>query len=174
MISRFSIIIMLFLLVACSATVAPKHQVSTPEKKLLTEADFKQAVRRYLENGGGPVVSTYEVVLADLNGDNKQEGLVMMNTPFNTWCHLAGCTLLIFEEQGNNISLNSRVEPIRGPLFIHDTGDKWKSIVSRQYGINRDARYIQLENTGYGYPAFTLNAPNYNGASPQSGFSYFY
>ncbi|MGB1076926.1 MAG: hypothetical protein ACPG05_01355, partial [Bdellovibrionales bacterium] len=61
--------------------------------------------------------------------------------------------------------MNSRIEPVRGPLFIHNSGDQWKSIITRQYGINREARYIELKNMGNGYPAFALNAPDYRGAT---------
>ncbi|MGB1076925.1 MAG: hypothetical protein ACPG05_01350, partial [Bdellovibrionales bacterium] len=93
MIKFFLSISALLVLVACGSTShAPHSQMEALEDKLLTENDFRLAVRHYLENGGGPNVSTYNIVLSDLNGDNVPEGLVMMNTPFNTWCHLAGCT----------------------------------------------------------------------------------
>ena len=166
----------LIFLTACGSSKEPATKsVALEKERLLTESDFKQAVSAYLRNGGGPMVSTYDIALVDLNGDYRPEGLVMMNTPFSTWCHLAGCTLLIFEAHSNNkITLNSRIQPIRGPLFFHGTEGKWKKIVARQDGINRDARYIELKNTGTGYPAFTLNAPDYYGSRPQSDESYFY
>ncbi len=173
---RLILIFICLSIVGCSTrqdTITTPQGIST--EVILTEADFRQAMTEYLYNGGGPAVSTYDVVLADLNGDNRPEGLIMMNTPFGTWCQLAGCSLFIFENHGNRISLNSRVEPVRGPLFLHKKpNSKWKTIVTRQDGINREARYIELTNTGNGYQAFTLNASDYYGSRPQSGESYFY
>ncbi len=159
---------------ACSSPQSIENTISIPINNMLTEQDFREAVTDYLYKGGGPAVSTYDIVMTDLNGDHSPEGLVMMNTPFKTWCKATGCTLLIFEEKQRKISLHSRIEPIRGPLFLHDTEGTWKSIVTRQYGLNRDPRYIELQNEGTGYPAFTLNALDYQGHDPHAGASYFY
>ena len=174
MFRTFLLLLCLFV-VGCASRPEPSVIISeNPSDRMLTEENFKHAMSRYLRNGGGPIVSTYNIVLADLNGDHIPEGLLLMNTPFGTWCKAYGCTLFIFEQQNGVITLNSRIEQVRGPLFLHDTGNSWTSIITRQDGINREARYIALENKGIGYPAFTLNAPNYNGRSPHSGQSFFY
>ncbi len=183
---RIFLILLCLICSACGSShkTVPQNMASLNET-MLTEEDFKHAVTHYLQSGGGPAVSTYDIVMTDLNGDYIPEGLVIMNTPFGTWCHNAGCTLLIFEakkyriegqeEDYRKITLNSRIEPIRTPLFIHNAeGQKWKTILVQQDGLNRDARYIELKNEGRGYPAFTLNAPSYHGNNPHSGQSYFY
>jgi len=168
-------LIALVALVGCGGnSSAPQSQASLLSDFILTETDYSNATRAYLQNGGGPVVSTYDIVLADLNGDHIPEGLVMMNTPFKTWCNIAGCTLLIFEAKGQDIALNSRIHAIRGPLFIHDTGHPWHSIVTRLDGIGQTARYIELQNNGQGYPKAPFTAANFYGHSPQSGKGYFY
>lgn len=172
---KYIAILSLLFLIGCGsgASYNPPAQPRIDDF-ILTEADFKQATQTYLRNGGGPMVSTYDIVMTDLNNDYLSEGLVMMNTPFNTWCNAAGCTLLIFEAKGQNIVLNSRIEPIRGPLFIEEAPYGWKSLIVRQDGMNRDARYIELKNTGNGYPAMTLNSLDYHGEILKSGRGIFY
>ena len=145
------------------------------EEFVLKKSDFKLATWTYLHNGGGPRASSYKIIMTDLNGDHVPEGLVMMNTPHSHWCSAAGCTLLIFEARGRDIVLNSRIEPIRGPLFLHDTGaSSWKTIVTRQDGLGQRAHYIQLENNGTGYLRNTLSAPHFEGYTPQTSNSLFY
>jgi hypothetical protein len=151
-----------------SCANAPKRS-NTPIadlEKILTERDFRQAVIKYLEKTGQPVSSTYDVVLVDLNGDYREEALIMMNTPFSTWCNIAGCTLLIFENTlPNDIKIHSRIEPVREPIFVKNANNKngWKTLITRQDGLNRKARYIKIENNGYGYDAMALNADTYHG-----------
>jgi hypothetical protein len=175
MTNKIFILLISMFLFACGS---PKTHVPIIEDhqdpKMITEVEVRNAVKAYLQNGGGPIASTYNVVLADLNGDHAQEGIVMMNTPFNTWCASSGCTLLVFENSNGKITLNSRIEQIREPLYIHDTNDTWHSIVSRHDGGSNQAIYIELKNTGLGYPSSSFGATPYQGNNPRSGLGYFY
>lgn len=175
MIKHFIALLLLLLLTACGTPPVEKAISPYIEPRTITENDVRQATRTYLQNGGGPVASTYHVALADLNGDHIPEGLVMLNTPFNTWCGQSGCSLLIFEQKNDGtIRLNNRIEQVREPIYIHETSQKWHSIVFRHDGVNRDAIYIELQNNGTGYPSTSVRAPPYRGSSPRSGLGLFY
>lgn len=134
----------------------------------LSDEILINSVTTFLQNRGAPASSQYDFVRADLNGDNKREGLVMMKLPHSYWCGWAGCPMFIFTPRTNDFMMMSEIQNVRGPIFIapQKDGDRqqWRDIIVRASGDNTPDRTVKLTYSAGKYASNTLNAPDFNGS----------
>lgn len=116
---------------------------------------FMDTISGWLEDKGAPQNTRYEFTRADLDGDGRREGLVLMQSPHQAWCMEYGCTLFIFKAHDEGFSYLSEISPIRGPLIISDhKTNNWHDIVAYVSGRSGwDAKNVALTYNGTTYPA---------------------
>lgn len=86
----------------------------------------------------------YNYNFFDLNADGKEDLLIQLN-----WCNKAGCTLLIFENMGENYRFVSRTTEVHNSLLLASGVDHdWQQLLAR-----RGKEYILLKFDGIGYPS---------------------
>lgn len=157
------------LLMGCSGKEHTPSLTPMPESaRDLSNEILVESVTAYLQSRGAPASSQYDYVRADLNGDNKREGLILMKLPHSYWCGWAGCPLFIFTPRMNDFMIMSEIQNVRGPIFIaqelNGRKQQWRDIIARASGGKTPDRTVTLSYSATGYTANTLNAPEFNGS----------
>lgn len=107
----------------------------------------EQALRHYFQLHRTPVGDTrYRWLTFDLNHDGKEELLTL-----TSWCREQGCTMLVFEQRGEQWRFNSRISGVQTPFYLgtrQQTG--WQELILPQ---GRGAQPKALPYSGVSYPA---------------------
>ena len=157
------------LLIGCRAKDYTPSLTPMPESaRDLCDEILTQSITTFLQSRGAPISSQYDFIRADLNGDNKREGLVMMKLPHSYWCGWAGCPMFIFTPRLGDFMMMSEIQNVRGPIFIAPKSDgnkqQWRNIIARASGGNTPDRTVVLSYSPHGYTSNTLNAPEFSGS----------
>ncbi len=163
-------LIFIFLLSACGSGDDESHQLSLmspaaggpllplPDEVPVHDPDdgvFMDSVAVWLEKQGASANSQYEFTRADLDGDGRRDGLVLLQSPHQEWCMEYGCTMYIFRAHDEGFSYLSEVSPVRGPLVITEgKTNGWRDIIATVSGRSiDDAKNVALRFDGQTYPA---------------------
>lgn len=88
---------------------------------------------------------------ADLNGDGVAEALVYMEGP--DYCAKTGCTLVVFDRQGQGYRVFKAIERVRLPVWVGaDGAEGWRDLVVRTGGGGLAIGRALLRFGPQGYP----------------------
>ncbi len=144
-------------LAACGTVQQTSRASHGPPKQTvadLSDGVFQDAVKMYLDACKGPQSSQYEYSREDLDGDGRREGIILLESPFYSWCTVDGCRMVIFKAEEKQFSVLSEISPVRGPLLLSDTRTNgWRDIVMRVSGrTGWAAKDVALKFNGATYP----------------------
>lgn len=127
-----------------------------------SDKQLEESVRKFLENTGAPAVSRYDFRRFDLNTDGRRDALILLKTPYGTWCDIHGCTMLIFKAFDDHFRLVNAVRPIREPVYISKKRSHgWSNLLVRVSGRREKAKYVVLRFDGRQYPKNPEKLPPY-------------
>lgn len=118
------------------------------------EAALKKAVLAYLaKTGTDPqYIDPHQTALIDLNGDGRQDALVLLQNPMY-FCGTGGCTLLVFKGTKSGFQFVSRSSLIREPILVSETKTHgWRDLVVEVSGGGMAPKWVALKFTGEKYP----------------------
>ncbi|MGJ8581854.1 MAG: hypothetical protein ACSHWR_06060, partial [Psychromonas sp.] len=114
------------------------------------------AVRQYFKiHRTDPKNTRFNSVRFDLNGDGKEEAIVLLD-----WCSSNGCEMLVFEQKEKGLVFSSRVSRIEAPIEVAQTQHfSWQDLL-----VKKNNQWLQLESDGLSYPlkvsdASVIDAP---------------
>lgn len=149
------------LLAACSSNEPAPVITAIPETGSPSDATLRSAIGEYIAARGAPPNSVYEYIREDLNGDGRDDALVMFDLPYHHWCGWGGCTMLVMQANGAGFSPRGEVTRVRGPVVItHAKTSGWKDISVRASGTNLADRDVVLRFDGRGYPVNPTTEPS--------------
>jgi putative lipoprotein len=108
------------------------------------DTDVQEAVRLYFKiHKTDPQDTRFSSVKFDLNGDGKDEAIVLLD-----WCSGNACELLIFEQKAKGLVFSSRVSRIAAPIIVAETQHfSWQDLL-----VEQDNKWSQLDFDGLSYP----------------------
>jgi hypothetical protein len=137
-----------------SAKPAPTANVSnTGNVNEANATKIKAVVEQYLikkDPSANPADMTYKVALADLNGDQYQDALVLMTGSY--WCGNAGCNLLVFKgtDKTAGFQFVSDSTLVRDPIIVSDTvTNGWHDLILDVKSVSN----VALKYDGKTYPS---------------------
>lgn len=130
--------------------IAPQTRVlktQTLKSSAKRQSDVEQALRRYFQLHRTPVDDTrYRWLKFDLNRDGKEELLAL-----TSWCEEKGCTMLVFEQRGEQWRFNSRISGVQTPFYLGTQQRAgWQELILPQ---GRNTQPKALPYNGVSYPA---------------------
>ncbi|NJL91660.1 MAG: hypothetical protein HC916_19180 [Coleofasciculaceae cyanobacterium SM2_1_6] len=91
--------------------------------------------------------NTYRYTKVDLNGDGVPE--VVVHLSGSSFCGTGGCTTLIFQQQGNQYQLVSRIPTSHAPIIVlGNTTNGWKDLIV--YTRDASPALVEFATGGYG------------------------
>lgn len=129
------------------------------------DAEVQTAVRAYFKmHRTDPNNTRFNSVRFDLNGDGKDEAIVMLD-----WCSKAGCEMLIFEAKDKGLRFSSRVSRVQAPILVAQSQHfSWQSLLT-----NNNKKWLLLDFDGLSYPLNTRGAKPVDRASNSTGVILF-
>jgi hypothetical protein len=93
----------------------------------------------------------YSMARADLNGDGRDEALVLMQA--RSWCGTGGCTMLVLTPDRSGWRTVTRVRVTYAPIRLLPTRNRgWRDLSVRVAGGGVRAREVTLRYDGRTYP----------------------
>jgi hypothetical protein len=131
------------LLLASTMTVCSSGMAQTPENPNAAETK-NGSILTFLEKFGGGDATNYKIGWADLDGDGKQEAIVLMTG--EDWCGSGGCTLAVLKHNADSWTVVSKVPTCRPPVLVLDEKTNgWRELaVSAQGGGDPTRRALVL------------------------------
>jgi hypothetical protein len=157
---RFTCFLLIFAslsLAACSSS-RPQARLATSEKLAAirepSSGQLLETVAAFIKSQGAPADSQYEFTRVDLDHDGRRDAIVMMKSPYNFWCNVNGCRMLVFQAGNDDFSLVSQIAPVRGPLIVSQNNTNgWRDLVVRVSGrMDWQAKNVALKYNGHNYP----------------------
>ena len=136
----------------------------SPENNM--DIEVQQAVRQYFKiHRTDPKNTQFNSVRFDLNGDGKDEAIVMLD-----WCSNAGCEMLVFEAKDEGLRFSSRVSRVQAPITVSQSQHfSWQSLSTK-----KDAQTsLRLDFDGLSYPLNTREAVSVNKIADSTGVILF-
>lgn len=130
------------------------------------DLEVQAAVRDYFKiHRTDPKNTQFNSVRFDLNGDGKDEAIVMLD-----WCAKAKCEMLIFENKENALRFSSRVSRVKAPITVSQSQYfSWQSLSTKQ----DDKTALRLDFDGLSYPRNTRDAKSVSKAGDSTGVILF-
>lgn len=136
---------------------------------------LNQALLSYLaKKGDDPkTVDPHQTVLIDLNGDGRQDALVLLENPVY-WCGTGGCTMLVFKGTKSGFKFVSRSSLIRGPVLVSESKTHgWRDLIVEVSGGGIAPKQVALKYTGSKYPLNPSTLPPLPKDQPMQGTKVF-
>ncbi len=120
---------------------------------------IQAAVNRFLQAEHATGADRRHVVeRVDLNGDNKDDALVLMQS--RRYCSASGCKVLVFQNTGKGFSLASEMKLGRTPMIAANTRTNgWRDLVAPMTTARAGMQLVMLQHSDNGYPADGERAP---------------
>lgn len=136
----------------------------SPENDM--DIEVQQAVRQYFKiHRTDPKNTQFNSVRFDLNGDGKDEAIVMLD-----WCSNAGCEMLVFEAKDEGLRFSSRVSRVQAPITVSQSQYfSWQSLSTKE----DDQTSLRLDFDGLSYPLNTREAISVNKVADSTGVILF-
>jgi len=129
-----------------SETIQVTRQFSPQQLDAPNQVDLEaqKAVRQYFKiHRTDPENTRFNSVRFDLNGDGKEEAIVLLD-----WCSSNGCEMLVFEKKEKGLVFSSRVSRIEAPIELAQTQHfSWQDLL-----VKKNNQWLQLESDGLSYP----------------------
>jgi hypothetical protein len=135
---------------------------------------LNQTLLAYLaKRGDDPkTVNPHRTALIDLNGDGRQDALVLMQNSY--WCGSGGCTMLVFKGTKSGFKFVSSSTLIRGPVLVSATKTHgWRDLIVEVSGGGMAAKQVALKYTGKKYPRNPSTLPPLPKNQPMTGTKVF-
>ncbi|TEW55581.1 hypothetical protein E2R68_04115 [Psychromonas sp. RZ22] len=148
-------------------TIQAKRQFTAQRISPSTQVDreVQSAVRDYFKmHRTDPKDTRFNSLRFDLNGDGKDEAIVLLD-----WCSKTGCDMLIFEAQDKGLHFSSRVSRVQAPVIIaKERHFSWQSLL-----VESDHKWQQLDFDGLSYPLRTRDGKTVDKAANSTGVVLF-
>ena len=137
-----------------AATTEPVAPRLLPDAEALPPL-LSQTIEDYVVvQGLEPAEVRTRVVLADLNGDGADEALVRFDEP-TFFCEGAGCTVVVFQQDGGAYAAVSSITGVSGPVTVLDArANGWRDLA-----VPAGGRAALLRHDGVRYPGRPAEAP---------------
>jgi hypothetical protein len=140
-----------FLLLSIWVLVAPGSGVArTAENPQATE-ERNNSIKAALEKLGGGEAPSYKIGWFDLDGDGRQEAIVLMTGA--EWCGTGGCTLMVLKRDAVSWRVVSRVPTCRSPVVLLDGKTHgWRDLAVVTQGggdVRRNMTVLKVQKKGY-------------------------
>jgi hypothetical protein len=110
----------------------------------------------------------YASARADLDGDGREEALVLMQA--RRWCGTGGCTMLVLTPVRGGWRIVTRMSVTSAPVRLLQTRSRgWRDLAVRVAGGGIPARESVLRFNGRSYPANPSTVPAARGRRPAPG-----
>ncbi len=152
-----------------------KSGLTKAEEKHGQKTDINQALLAYLAKAGDDpqYANPHQTALIDLNGDGRQDALVLLENPMY-FCGTGGCTMLVFKGTQSGFEFVSRSTLIRGPVLVSDTKTHgWRDLIVEVSGGGIAAKQVALKYTGSEYPLNPSTLPPLPKNQPLKGRKIF-
>ncbi len=129
------------------------------------DLEVQKAVRNYFKiHRTDPKNTRFNSVRFDLNGDGKDEAIVLLD-----WCSSNGCEMLVFESKDKGLVFSSRVSRIQAPILVAQTQHfSWQDLF-----VAKDNNWLQLDFDGLSYPLKISAAKSIDRPTDSSGVVLF-
>lgn len=107
----FSLLSIWMLVASASGVAGTAENPQAPEER---NKSIRSALEK-LEDGEAP---SYNISWFDLDGDGRQEALVLMTG--EAWCGTGGCTLMVLKQDAASWRVVSRIPACRAPVVLLD------------------------------------------------------
>jgi hypothetical protein len=134
-----------------------EHQAPKPtgaEAKPGDTSALNQALLAYLAKTGvdAKFADPHQTALTDLNGDGRQDALVLLENPMY-FCGTGGCTMLVFQGTPAGFQFVSSSSLIRGPVLASETSTHgWRDLIVEVAGGGIAPKQVAMKFTGSKYP----------------------
>ena len=129
------------------------------------DTEVQKAVRNYFKiHRTDPKNTRFSSVRFDLNGDDKDEAIVLLD-----WCSSNGCELLIFEQKEKGLVFSSRISRVQAPILVAKSQHfSWQDLF-----VAKDNNWLQLDFDGLSYPLKISEAKSIEQPTDSSGVVLF-
>lgn len=129
------------------------------------DLEVQKAVRNYFKiHRTDPKNTRFNSVRFDLNGDGKDEAIVLLD-----WCSSNGCEMLVFESKDKGLIFSSRVSRVQAPILVAETQHfSWQDLF-----VAKDNNWLQLDFDGLSYPLKISAAKSIEQPTESSGVVLF-
>ena len=129
------------------------------------DTEVQKAVRNYFKiHRTDPKNTRFNSVRFDLNGDGKDEAIVLLD-----WCSSNGCELLIFEQKEKGLVFSSRISRVQAPILVAKSQHfSWQDLF-----VAKDNNWLQLDFDGLSYPLKISEAKSIEQPTDSSGVVLF-
>ncbi len=118
-------------------------------------------------------ISPHQTAQVDLNGDGRQDALVLLQNPIY-FCGTGGCTMLVFKATKSGFKFVSRSSLIRGPVLVSETKTHgWRDLIVEVSGGGMPPKMVALKYTGSKYPLNPSTLPELSKNQPLKGTKVF-
>lgn len=126
------------------ATVKRQFTTQNIRPSVEVDTEVQAAVQQYFKiHKTDPQDTRFSSVKFDLNGDGKDEAIVLLD-----WCSDSACELLIFEPKAKGLAFSSRVSRVAAPILVAETQHfSWQDLL-----VKKDNNWSQLDFDGLSYP----------------------
>ena len=114
------------------------------------DTEVQTALRNYFGmHQTDPENTQFSSVRFDLNGDGKEEAIVLLD-----WCSKSGCEMLIFEDSDKGLRFSSRIARAQAPILVAQSQHfLWQSLL-----VSKQGEWLKLDYDGLSYPLNTQQA----------------
>ncbi len=110
----------------------------------------------------------YSMARADLNGDGRDEALVLMRA--RSWCGTGGCTMLVLTPERSGWRTVTRMSVTYAPVRLLQTRSRgWRDLAVRVAGGGVPAREVTMRFNGSSYPTNPTAVPAARGSRAAAG-----
>lgn len=129
------------------------------------DLDVQKALRNYFSiHRTDPKETKFSSVRFDLNGDGKDEAIVLLD-----WCSQSGCEMLVFEDSDKGLHFSSRIARVQAPIIVARSQHfLWQSLL-----VSKQDQWLKLVYDGLSYPLNTLQAKSVDKQSNSTGVILF-
>jgi putative lipoprotein len=126
------------------ATVKRQFTAKNIRPSTNIDAEVQAALQQYFKiHKTDPKETRFSSVRFDLNGDGKDEAIVLLD-----WCSGDACELLIFEPKAKGLVFSSRVSRVAAPILVAETQHfSWQDLL-----VEQDGKWSQFDFDGLSYP----------------------
>jgi hypothetical protein len=138
-------------------------------------SELNQAILAYLAKTKvePQYVNPHQTALIDLNGDGRQDALVLLENPLY-FCGTGGCTMLVFKGTPSGFEFVSLSTLMRGPVLVSETTTQgWRDLIVEVSGGGMAAKKVAMKFTGSKYPVNPSTLPPLPQNQPVKGTKIF-
>jgi putative lipoprotein len=154
---------------------AAKPVPAQKEKEHGQNSDLDRAFLAYLAktNVDPQYANPHQTAFIDLNGDGRQDALVLLENPLY-FCGTGGCTMLVFKSIPSGFEFVSLSTLIRGPVLVSETRTQgWRDLIVEVSGGGIVSKQVALKYTGSKYPSNPSTLPPLPKNQPFKGTKIF-